>query len=476
MKSRWRRIALRYVVAVVLSVAAFAVALTLQRPWVTLSPFFLFYAAVAASSWFGGTGPGVLATIFGALAADYYLLAPTRSLRIDQPQDVARFVLFVSVGVLIASLNGALRRAQHRCEVEADAARRSEARAKRLAEADLIGVFFSNLQGTIRWANREFLRLVGKTPDELASGTVNWRDVTAPEHRGRDERAIRELRECRVCAPFEKDHLLRDGQRIPVLVGCAALSDLDDVVGFVLDLTERKEAEAEAKRNQERLRAMGSELMMAEERERRRIATVLHDSVVQMLALAKLKVDGARRAAGGAAAEHLNAAYKLIDESIGQTRTLTAELSPPVLYELGLAAAIQWLGDRFQAEHGISFQLDGERAKKPLSDEVRTVLFQAVRELMVNIVKHARASKCRVVINRPPDNATIQIVVEDNGVGFADSRSSDYAKGGYGLFNIRQRVAHLGGKVDVDSRPGGGSRITITAPTGMPAAAQEVTP
>ena len=466
MEGSWTRFAARYGLAVLSSAAAFGLALTLQHPWVTLSPFFLFYGAVAISSWFGGTGPGLFATVIGAVAADLYLLDPRGSLGIAHPEDVARLILFTSVGVLIASLNGALHRSQHRCQLEADAARRSEARAKRLAEANLIGVFFSDLDGKIRWANQEFLRLLGKTLDELTAGNVNWRDVTAPEHRPRDENAVRELKECRICTPFEKDHLLRDGQRIPVLCGCAVVSELDDVVGFVLDLTERKKAEAEARRNQEMLQAVGTELMMAEERERRRIATVLHDSVVQMLALAKLKVDAVRRAAQADGTERLTEAYENIDQAIAQTRTLTAEISPPVLYELGLAAAIQWLGDRLRAEHGISFQIDGETRRQPLSDEIRTMLFQAVRELMVNVVKHARASKCRVSVARDDDRA-ITLVVEDNGIGFQPPANQDYAKGGFGLFNIRQRLAHLGGTLVIETRPGGGTRITINAPSGI---------
>jgi len=117
--------AFRYAAAVVLSAAAFALALILHDPWATLSPFFLFYAAVALSSWFGGTGPGLVATALGAFAADFYLLSPVHSLAIRQPQDVARLILFALVGVLIAALNGALRRAQHRCELEAEAARKS---------------------------------------------------------------------------------------------------------------------------------------------------------------------------------------------------------------------------------------------------------------------------------------------------------------------------------------------------------------
>ena len=459
-------IAKQYFVAAVAAAAAFALALTLQHPWVTLSPFFVFYAAVAIGSWYGGTGPGLLATALGAVAADYYLLHPRGSLRIDHQQDVARLVLFALVGALIAALTGALRRTQQRCEMEADAARKSEARARRLAEANLIGVYFANLDGSIRWGNQEFLRLLGCTEAELRSGTVNWRDATAPEHRPRDENAIRELRECRVCTPFEKDHVFAGSKRVPVLVGCAMLDEAEDeVVGFVLDLTERKRAEAEIQQNQLRLQAMSSELMMAEERERRRIAIVLHDAVVQMLALSKLKVDGLRRGTGNGMHDRLTEVYELIEKSIESTRTLTADLSPPVLYELGLPAAIQWLGDRLRTDHGISFELAAPKDWKLLDEPTRVVLFQAVRELLINVAKHARASRCVVTLTREPD--AVHLNVRDNGSGFSPSTSTNYGAGGLGLFNIRQRMEHLGGSINLETSPGGGgTNVMLLLPLG----------
>jgi len=338
-------LAVRYAVAVLSAGAAFALAMTIEHPWVTLSPFFLFYAAVALSSWYGGTGPGLLATAIGALAVDYYILEPQQSLRIEHPQDFIRLVLFSLVGVLIASLSGALRRARYQYEVEANAARKSE---------------------------------------------------------------------------------------------------------------------AEVQSHQVKLQAMASELMMVEERERRRIASVLHDSVVQMLALSKLKLDGLRRVQHNGLHERITEVYELIDKSIAHTRTLTAELSPPVLYELGLPAAIQWLGDRLREDHGISFELVAPKEWQSMSEQTRVVLFQAVRELLVNVVKHAHASKCRVKMSRQGD--AVRLDVEDNGRGMPPNPRTDYRTGGFGLFNIRQRLAHLGGTLEIESKPGKGTTVTLVAP------------
>lgn len=455
-----------YGFAVLASLAAFAIALAMDAPFTRLSPFFLFYAAVAVSSWCGGTGPGLLATSLGALAGAYFLLEPHYSLRVQDRGDLARLVLFVLVGALIGSLNGALRSARQRWKAEAARARRSESRATRLAEANLIGVFFSDLDGNITEGNDEFLRLVDATRAELAQGSLNWRRVTAPEHDPRNHNALEELKRCGVCTPFEKDHILKDGRRAPVLMACALIDESqNDLVGFVLDLTQRKRAEAQAAAHQERLQALASELMLAEERERRRIATVLHDGVGQKLAFAKHKLRALRESEpdhgrGDGLAEILD----LVDQAVSDTRSLTSEISPPVLYELGLGPALQWLTDRVQEQHGIACGFDDDRQPKPMRHETRIVLFQAVRELLVNVVKHARADRCRVQLRREGDTA--KVVVTDNGSGFdvAAVGQSAGRSNSFGLFNVRERLTYLGGKADIQSIPGAGTTLELTVP------------
>ncbi len=455
----------RYGLAVLSCAAASIVILPFGQDITRLSPFFAYYSAVAVSSWRGGTGPGLLATFIGAAVGAYFLLEPLRSFRVSDPGDMARLVLFVLVGILIACLNGALLKAKQFWKMEAAAARRSESRAKRLAEANLIGVFFSDLDGRVKDGNAEFLKLVGCTRQDLADGRVNWRQSTADEHQALNDRALDELRRCGVCTPFEKDHILRDGKRLPVLMGCALVDEeVDDCVGFVLDLTERKRAEAEAIAYREQLRAMDSELMVAEERERRRISNVLHDSVGQRLAMVQHKL----RALNGAGADRppegpLAEVFTLVDEAVTHTRSLTSEISPPVLYELGLGPALQWLADRTGQRHAIVCGFEGDGSRVPLSDEARIALFQAVRELLFNIVKHANARSCRISMERLGD--VLKVVVYDDGVGFAPQKNHRGAAGdGFGLFNIRERLSHLGGTLDIKSAPGSGTAVELTVP------------
>jgi signal transduction histidine kinase len=142
---------------------------------------------------------------------------------------------------------------------------------------------------------------------------------------------------------------------------------------------------------------------------------------------------------------------------------LTSELSPPALYELGFDAAVEWLIEQIQDQHHILVDFEEDRQSKPMSDEIRISLFKAVRELLINIAKHARAHKAKVS-TRTEDNI-IRIIVEDDGVGFSIPEDKSLTKiGGFGLFSIRERLRHLGGNFEIESKPGQGTRITLVAP------------
>ncbi len=216
---------------------------------------------------------------------------------------------------------------------------------------------------------------------------------------------------------------------------------------------------------QNQLRLLVDQLAIAEERERRRIATYLHDHVGQNLALVRMKL--------GALLSELttqcnrdacNTVRELIEATIQETRTLTFDLGSPVLYELGLESALESLANRLKDDHSIATQFSDDGHPKPVSNELRSLLYQAVRELFHNIVKHAHARK--VVVSARRVDERIEIVVEDEGVGFDDSTLEFRVTrdGGFGLFNIRERLDHFDGSIDVRSRPGEGTRITLSAP------------
>ncbi|MBI3195709.1 MAG: PAS domain S-box protein [Ignavibacteriae bacterium] len=227
--------------------------------------------------------------------------------------------------------------------------------------------------------------------------------------------------------------------------------------GAARDITERKQDE-------ERLRALTKELSETEERERRRMANFLHDIIGQALILCKLKTRSLHhKITTESLQEELAGITSILDQSINHTQTLTFDLYPTVLYQQNLEVAISWLAERMQQQHDIRFLIEDDHMAKPLADEMRHILFQAVREIFVNIIKHAEAKN--VTIKLFSDGTSFYIGIFDDGVGFdTDKMPASTNGGGFGLFNIRQRLENIGGKLDISSTPGKGTRVTIIAP------------
>lgn len=231
------------------------------------------------------------------------------------------------------------------------------------------------------------------------------------------------------------------------------------------DIIERKKVEEELRDYRRRLRELASELVLAEERLRRRIARDLHDDVGQDLLSVKMRLaelhKGTASAKQSAALEGI---LKSIDKTIQNTRSLLFDLSPPVLYELGFEPAVEWLTEKLQADHGIAAVFEDDGQAKPFTDDLRIGLFRAVRELLVNIVKHAQAKNVKVSARR--DGPNIRVEVEDDGVGFdvEQMQIPGDLSNGFGLFDIRERLHHFGGSFQVKSKPGQGTRVTLLAP------------
>lgn len=239
----------------------------------------------------------------------------------------------------------------------------------------------------------------------------------------------------------------------------------NEVIAVTRNITDRKRAEADLMEYQQRLRSLASELSLTEQRERRRIAADLHDRIGQALALCRLKLKVLRdRATDEEGLRAVTETRKLIEQTIRDTRSLMFQISPPVLYELGFEPAVEWLSEQIVADHGLPVDLSIEDHPKPLDDDVSFVLFASLRELLLNVVKHAKATKALVDVDREGD--FIRIRVSDDGEGFDahHRRAGDTSSQSYGLFSISERLGPLGGKLDIDSQPGRGTTATLTAP------------
>jgi PAS domain S-box-containing protein len=229
------------------------------------------------------------------------------------------------------------------------------------------------------------------------------------------------------------------------------------------EITERKLAQERLLTYHKRLRSLASSLSLAEEQERRRIATEVHDLIGQNLAFAKLKLAAILDISSGSAREAVEEVNGLVDDAIRDSRFLISELGAPVLYELGLVPAVEWFAKQTQKRHGITIDCQDDGQPKPLRDDVRILLFQAVRELFANVVRHAKAQRTKVSIKKNHDR--IQIDVEDDGVGFTPEEPIPAEdKNVFGLFSIRERLEPLGGYMKVSSEPGHGTHVTLMGP------------
>jgi len=213
------------------------------------------------------------------------------------------------------------------------------------------------------------------------------------------------------------------------------------------------------------LRTMASELSRSEERERRRLAADLHDSISQSLSVSMMELAAMDDVKGvDQIKDHTRTIRERLNEAFQATQNLTFDLCPPELYQVGLEPTIRELAIRTQKQHGIEIAFDDDGQPKPMSDDTRYFLFRATRELLLNVVKHAHATAVRVRVKK--ENASIQIPVSDDGVGFVPTGEYVYASehGSFGLFSIRERSNQLGGSLTVESEPGQGTQVTVSVP------------
>ncbi len=243
------------------------------------------------------------------------------------------------------------------------------------------------------------------------------------------------------------------------------------VAGIAIDVTRRKQDEralARARDEIEELRrrqveSLTSELLLAEENERRRLARELHDGMNQLITLALLKLAQLRDLTDGPARELAEEIEAVVDQAGQSTRSLTYQLSPPILHDLGFEPALQWLVEDVQQNHGLDVELDEGDETSPLDERVRILLFRAVRELLLNVATHSGAGTAFVRLRHGPEE--LEISVEDDGDAFDPA---ELGRRGIGLFSIRERLNHLGGVMRIESRSGGGTRITLIAPIQIP--------
>jgi len=347
-----------------------------------------------------------------------------------------------------------------------EALQESEERYRILFETSPDAIVLIDLSFNIITVNQPALMLFGyESPEEVIG--KNALEFVAMNDRSRAVGDAGKLLKTGRGKTSEYSIQVKDRSLVPAELRASVIRDADgkakSFIVVIRDISERKASEEKIRVYEEQLRSLASELTLLEERERRRIANDLHDHIGQTLALSKIKLGELRESVSPSLVRPLGEIHGLIEQTIQYTRSLTFELSPPILYELGFEAAVEWLAEQIQEKHGISVDFEDDLQPKPVGKEMRILLFKAVGELLMNVIKHAQAHKAKVAIQR--EGSHIRITVEDDGIGFYIPEANQLAGvGGFGLFSIRERLRHFGGSLQIQSGPRRGTLITLLAP------------
>jgi PAS domain S-box-containing protein len=336
-------------------------------------------------------------------------------------------------------------------------------------KTSLDGIVVTDALSTITMVNDAAVKILGYPRRELiGTRTQNLLQTgDALEERGKQIQKM--LMKKGFVSNYEHMWNKKNGTLVDLEMSIALLKNLDGMLsGAVLslrDVTERKRSEQKLVKSQEQLRSLASQLTLTEERERRRIATDLHDRIGQALAISKIKLGALRESTSPLGlGNDVDGIRDLIEQTIQDTRSLIFDLCPPFLYELGFEKAIEWLLEDIQTQHGVTIHFKSDGNPKPLDDDIRVLLYQSIRELFVNIVKHAQAENARLTIKS--DASTISLSVEDDGRGFDENVTPFHMEKdrGFGLFRIQERFNYLGGEIKIKSKPDHGTKISLKLP------------
>ena len=322
----------------------------------------------------------------------------------------------------------------------------------------------------IVFVNRRLIKMLGfDNASDLVGKSIT--DLVEPARReiSKELEAVM-IAESEDLFSMEDVYQCKNGQLLPVEVSAIAIryQGLPAIQITARDISERKKVEAEIWEYQNMLKRLSSDLILAEEAQRHHLAIVLHDHLGQSLAMAKIKMSGLLNSIEDPdLLEKLKAINQDIADAVKQTRSITYELSPPVLHELGLIEALEWRLGKVKQENNLVTSYKHNLKNVRLRNEQEVMLFRSVDEILKNVIKHSNAT--HVSITAEATRYSFSVCVADNGKGFDTSiltpelRSSD----SFGLFSIKERIEYLGGVLDIQSEEGEGTMVTLNIPVSL---------
>ena len=496
--------------------AILTVLLALQAIWViqpyisTTPPFITFLAAIMVTAWYGGVRPALFATLLSGVLIDYYLIAPFQSFH-TTPADLGSLAFF---GLVATTMTYAIAHLQ-KARLEAVATQQRLEHLHELsgrllneegfehmlqnvltAVLDLLGTHKGVIQlyepehrtlalaTQVGFNQEECSRHFHQVPLDVShcGAVFHRKERIVIEHIATDPAcahlasllALSDVVSAHSMPLFRADHSV-----FGVLTTYHSRPSIDSEENFrLVDLYARQaERILETKDKEERLRranaelgadlcGLVSELAVTEDKERRQLASELHDYLAQLLVLAQIKLSLAQRSmsqAPGKSEQYIQETTEVLKLSQEYVRTLIAELCPPELYHSGLPAAVQWLAGHM-SQQGLTVELHLPSESPALPTDQTVLLYKSIRELLINVMRHAMIDQAKVSMS--VDSSKILVIeVQDDGHGFDTSATTRTgADGHFGLAHIRERMTMLGGWCQVDSIIGRGTAITLGLP------------
>jgi PAS domain S-box-containing protein len=386
---------------------------------------------------------------------------------LDEPIDINGTGEVRVLAWSFAQMRDAIRRDMHTLQNAKDALAQNEETLRSILTCSPDAIAMLDVEGHIQESNPATARLHGWETEALTGRSEL--DLVVPADQEKATRGLRLALQCGAVKDLELTFLRQDGSTFTGEITLNAIPDSQGgaqaLVAITRDVTEQRQHQTRLLDYQQRLRSLAAELSLAEERQRRRLAACLHDGACQNLALIKMHLQSLAVSLSNEQRPRLTEICADITDTMEDLRDLTFDLSPPSLYIAGLEAGIEsWMEQELRDKHGIAYTFRAAPKHLPLAHDLRTLLFQCVRELLINAVKHAQAKCVDVIIGVA--NNYISITVRDDGIGFdvSETENAMSRTGGFGLFNVRERLEFIGGCLDIQSRPGQGSCFTLTAP------------
>jgi two-component system sensor histidine kinase UhpB len=348
-----------------------------------------------------------------------------------------------------------------------EALRESEEKFRSAFAFAAIGMALVRLDGRWRQVNQRLCEIVGYSEEELLAR--NFQSITHPDDLDTDLGFVQQMLDGSI--PYyhmEKRYFHKQGNIVWIYLSVSLVRDAQRqplyFIGQIQDITQRKQTEDTLHRYNHRLKALSHQILETQETERRRIARELHDEVGQMLTTIGLRLHQLKAVCGAEVQAALNEDITFVNRTIEQVRELSLNLRPPMLDVLGLEAALRWYAENQSERTGLNVQLVGHLEGPRLDPDLEIVCFRVVQEALTNIVRHARAK--RVWVKLQVEEPELHLIVRDDGIGLDVAAAQERAGRGrsFGILAMQERVELLGGRFEVESTPGAGTRIRARFP------------